>query len=131
MTLPPAAARLVAVGAGMAAVAVAAGAFGTHTLRDAVTPERLATWQTSAQYGLAHALATVLAATLVAAGMLRAALAGWLFVAGGVLFSGSLYALVLLDAPWLGAVTPLGGTAFIAGWVVLAASALTASRRDA
>lgn len=128
MTLAPTASRLVAAGAVLAAVAVVAGAFGAHALRDAISPARLATWQTAAQYGLAHGAAAALAGVLAGFGLPRAALAGWLFVAGGVLFSGSLYALVLLDTAWLGAVTPLGGVAFVAGWTVLAASALAASR---
>ena len=110
------------LGAACAALAVAAGAFGAHALRDAVPPERLATWATAAHYGLAHALALVLTGLVAerAPGRLVRA-AGWLFLAGIALFSGSLYALVLLDAPVLGAVTPLGGAAFIAGWGCLAA----------
>ena len=112
--------RLFAAAAVGGAVAVAAGAFGAHALRDAVTPERLATWQTAASYGLAHAVAAALAASRPTRWAQRAAA---LFLAGTLLFSGSLYALVLLDAPWLGAVTPLGGVAFIAGWLSLAASA--------
>ena len=129
--LPPSGARLVAVGALIAGLAVAAGAFGAHGLRDAVTPERLATWATGADYALAHALATVLAGLLAAVGVRRAALAGWLFVVGTVLFSGSLAALVLLDLPALGAVTPLGGVAFLAGWAVVAWGALSRTREGA
>ena len=110
------------LGAVSGALAVAAGAFGAHALEGAVPPERLVTWGTAAHYGLAHALALLLAG-LVAEGrpgrLVRAA--GWLFLAGLVLFSGSLYALVLLDAPALGRVTPLGGLAFIVGWGCLAA----------
>lgn len=112
---------LLAVGAVSGAIAVATGAFGAHGLVSLVTPERLATFRTGASYHLAHALAVVLAA-LVAAHVPGRAVraAGWLFIAGTVLFSGSLYALVLLDLPVLGAVTPLGGVAFIAGWLALA-----------
>ena len=112
---------LFAVGAVSGALAVAAGAFGAHALADAVSPERLATFRTGASYHLVHALATctaALVATLVPGRAVRTA--GWLFVAGTVLFAGSLYALVLLDLPVLGAVTPLGGVAFIAGWLALA-----------
>ncbi len=122
--LPRPAARLVATGALVAGLAVAGGAFGAHALRDAVTPERLATWTTGAHYALAHGLATVLAGALAAGGVRRAVLAGWLFVGGTALFSGSLAALVLLDLPALGAVTPLGGVTFLAGWAVLATGAL-------
>jgi uncharacterized membrane protein YgdD (TMEM256/DUF423 family) len=103
------------------AVAVAAGAFGAHALRDAVSPERLEVWRTAASYGLVHAVAGAFAASRPDAWARRAS---GLFLAGTVVFSGSLYALVLLDAAWLGAVTPLGGLAFIAGWLALAASAL-------
>jgi len=113
--------RFVALGALSGALAVAAGAFGAHALEGAVPPERLATWETAAHYHLVHALA------LVAVGLVSAhrrhrpmRLAGWLFLAGTVLFAGSLYGLVLLDLPALGAVTPLGGLAFIAGWLALA-----------
>lgn len=123
--LPRSATRLVAAGALIAGLAVAGGAFGAHGLRSLVTPERLATWATGAHYALAHGLATVLAGLLASAGVRRATLAGGLFVAGTVLFSGSLAALVLLDAPALGAVTPIGGVAFLAGWAVLAAGALS------
>jgi uncharacterized membrane protein YgdD (TMEM256/DUF423 family) len=124
MTAPPARpARLLLAAAGVSgALAVAAGAFGAHALEGAVPAERLATWATAAHYHLAHAIALGLAG-LVAGhrpGRLVHA-AGGLFLAGTVLFAGSLYALVLLDLPVLGAVTPLGGAAFIAGWGCLAA----------
>ena len=114
--------HLLVVAALSGAVAVAAGAFGAHALRDAVTPERLDVWRTAATYGLVHAVAAALAA-VVGRESRWARRAAALFLAGTVLFSGSLYALVLLDASWLGAVTPLGGVAFIAGWLALAASA--------
>ncbi|NNF59324.1 MAG: DUF423 domain-containing protein [Rhodothermaceae bacterium] len=111
----------VVLGAVSAATAVAAGAFGAHALADAVTPERLATFQTGADYHLAHALALI-AVGLTARrwGHPAVTAAGWLFLVGAVLFAGSLYALVLTDTPVLGAVTPLGGVAFIAGWLCLA-----------
>ena len=112
--------RLLVAAALSGAVAVAAGAFGAHALRDIVTEARLETWQTAASYGLAHAVVAAFAASRPARWSQRAAA---LFLAGTLLFSGSLYALVLLDLPWLGAVTPLGGVAFIAGWLSLAASA--------
>ena len=114
--------RLLVAAALSGAVAVAVGAFGAHGLRDMVTPERLATWQTGASYHLAHAVVGALAATLGRTSRWARRAAG-LFLAGTLLFSGSLYALVLLDAAWLGAVAPLGGAAFIAGWAALAASA--------
>ncbi len=108
-------------GALSAAVAVAAGAFGAHALDGVVSPSRLATFETAARYQMTHALGLVLVGVLMerrASRWLKRS--GWLFVVGTVLFSGSLYALVLLDAPWLGAVTPLGGVAFIAGWGMVA-----------
>jgi len=114
--------RLLVLAALSGAVAVAAGAFGAHGLRDAVAPERLDVWRTGATYHLAHALAGLFAA-FVGRESRWARRAGALFLAGTVLFSGSLYALVLLDAGWLGAVTPLGGVALIAGWLSLALSA--------
>ncbi len=119
------AARLfVAAGALSAALAVAAGAFGAHALADAVTPARLGTFETAARYELMHALALVLVGVLLGQRAdRRLRWAGGLFLAGTVLFSGSLYLLVLTDTPWLGAITPLGGVAFISGWLVLAASA--------
>jgi uncharacterized membrane protein YgdD (TMEM256/DUF423 family) len=113
-----------ALGALSGALAVATGAFGAHALDGAVPPARVATWDTAAHYHLAHALALVLAGLVAAHApgrLVRAA--GWLFLAGTVLFAGSLYALVLLDLPALGAVTPLGGVAFIVGWACLAAGA--------
>lgn len=109
-------------GALSAAVAVASGAFGAHGLRGAVTPERLATFETAVHYQMVHALGLLAVGLLCAQGIggRRVAWAGALLLAGTAVFSGSLYALVLTDTPWLGAVTPLGGVAFIAGWLVLA-----------
>ncbi len=98
------------------ATAVAAGAFGAHALAPHVSPDRLQTWQTAASYHLVHA--AVLLALSLTPGTPRLPMA--LFSAGIVLFSGSLYALVLLDWPLLGRVTPIGGLLFIAGWLSLA-----------
>lgn len=113
--------RLAAVAAGLGALGVALGAFGAHALADMVTPERLATWRTAASYHQVHALAGVVAGGLAAWRPSRAArAASGLFLAGIALFSGSLYALVLTDVGVLGAVAPLGGLAFIAGWLALA-----------
>ena len=113
--------RLVAVAAVVGGLMVAAGAFGAHALAGAVPADRLEVWRTAASYGQVHALAAVLAALVAGQTGARAALrAGWLFLAGVALFSGSLVALVLLDLPVLGAVTPLGGVAFLAGWGALA-----------
>ncbi|HXG44458.1 MAG TPA: DUF423 domain-containing protein [Gemmatimonadales bacterium] len=118
-------ARLFALlGACSAFVAVLAGAFGAHALRARLVPERLAAFETGARYQMYHALALLAAAWLVArtAGQ-AAAWAGGLFLAGTVLFSGSLYLLALSGARGFGAVTPFGGLAFLAGWLCLARAA--------
>jgi uncharacterized membrane protein YgdD (TMEM256/DUF423 family) len=109
------------------ALAVASGAFGAHALADRLPPERLATFETAARYLMYHALALVGVALAFgrwpsAAGWLQAS--GWCFIAGMLLFSGSLFLLTLSSIRWLGAITPLGGVAFIAGWICLAVAAL-------
>jgi len=110
-----------AMGAVSALVAVAAGAFGAHGLKARLSPEMLAVFETGARYQMYHALALLAAAWAVARWPGAAAeWAGWLFLAGTVLFSGSLYALAFTGVRWLGAVTPLGGVAFLAGWAALA-----------
>jgi uncharacterized membrane protein YgdD (TMEM256/DUF423 family) len=113
--------RFLGIGALSACIAVAAGAFGAHSLTGMVTPERLVVWETAARYQMYHALGLLVVAYLAgqkASGPAR--ITGWLFVAGTLLFSGSLYLLTLSGVTWLGAITPLGGLAFIAGWLVLA-----------
>jgi uncharacterized membrane protein YgdD (TMEM256/DUF423 family) len=110
-----------AIGALSALVAVAAGAFGAHGLADRLPAERLVTFETAARYQMYHALALLAvagAATRWPGSPVTAA--GWLFLAGTVLVSGSLYVLSLTGIRWLGAITPLGGVAFIAGWACLA-----------
>lgn len=110
-----------ATGGASAFLAVAAGAFGAHALRTRLTPDLLATFETGARYHMYHALALFVVAwatTRWPAAPVRAA--GWLFIAGTVLFSGTLYLLALTGARWLGAVTPLGGVCFLAGWFALA-----------
>ncbi len=112
------------IGALSGAVSVAAGAFGAHALRDKVEPRLLEVFETGARYQMYHALA-LLAVGLVASRWpsTLATNAGWLFVAGTVLFSGSLYAMTFTGIRVLGAITPLGGVCFIAGWVCLALAA--------
>ena len=104
------------------AAAVACGAFGAHALRPRIGPEMLAVWQTGVTYHAWHALGLLLTGTLMLRFPDSAALrcAAWLFVAGVVLFSGSLYLLALGAGASFGIVTPFGGLAFIAGWVMLA-----------
>ncbi len=108
------------VGAVLGAVGVAAGAFGAHALRTRLAPEMLAVFETGVRYHLMHALA-LLAVGWAAARWPGPAVtaAGWLFVAGILLFSGSLYALALTGVRTLGLVTPAGGVAFILGWIAL------------
>lgn len=113
--------RWIVLGALSAALAVAAGAFGAHALKARIGPDALAVWDTAARYQMVHALALLglgAAAPHCSAGAARAA--GWLFVAGSVVFAGSLYALALTGVRALGAITPVGGAAFIAGWACLA-----------
>jgi uncharacterized membrane protein YgdD (TMEM256/DUF423 family) len=103
-------------------VAVAAGAFGAHALRTRLAPDMTAVWQTAVQYHAWHALGLAIVGLLTIHVPERAglALAGWLFIAGIVLFSGSLYAMALTGVRGLGAITPIGGAAFLAGWLALA-----------
>jgi uncharacterized membrane protein YgdD (TMEM256/DUF423 family) len=107
-------------GAGLAALAVAAGAFGAHGLEGRVSPERIETFKTGVTYQMYHALALLFVGWwTVQAPSPAATWAGACFLAGILLFSGSLYVLVLTDTPWLGAVTPFGGVAFLVGWALV------------
>ena len=109
------------LGALLAFLAVAAGAFGAHAVRGRLTPELLDTFETAARYQMYHALALLAVAWAADRWPGGAStVAGWLFVAGIVLFSGSLYGLSLSGVRWLGAVTPIGGLAFLGGWLALA-----------
>jgi len=114
-----------ATGAAFACLAVALGAFGAHGLKARVTPETLAVFETGVRYHMYHALALLAVGSLASrAPSPLASAAGWLFVAGIAIFSGSLYAMTFTGARWLGAITPLGGVCFIAGWALLAVAAL-------
>lgn len=108
------------------ALAVIAGAFGAHGLQGRLEPRLLASFTTAAQYHLIHAVAMGVAALTARDGRAapRARLAAMLFLAGTVLFSGSLYALALSGIRFFAFVTPVGGVAFIAGWIMLALAAL-------
>ena len=103
-------------------LAVALGAFGAHGLKNRVTAELLTVWQTAVLYHLVHALGLLLVGLLAV--HLPVKSAGWTLQAGIVLFSGSLYLMVLTGIRPLGVVTPLGGVAFLAGWLLLALAAL-------
>ena len=108
-------------GALSAFVGVAAGAFGAHGLKGRLDADMLTIFETGARYQMYHAFALVAAAWAAERWPSTAVTAsGWLFVAGTVLFSGSLYALSLSGVRWLGAITPFGGVAFLAGWLCLA-----------
>jgi len=114
-----------AVGAASGLISVAAGAFGAHALKERLSPEMLVVFETGARYQMYHALALLAAGLLserLAAGPVT--LAGWSFLAGTVLFSGSLYVLALSGVRAWGAVTPFGGAAFLLGWGALLAAAL-------
>lgn len=123
--------RILLAGSGILGfLAVALGAFGAHGLQKIVlgaegAAQRLEWWRTGAQYHLAHALALAVAAWLAGRGAGGAApAAGVCFTAGVLLFSGSLYAMALGAPRWLGAVTPLGGLLFLAGWTAVVVGAL-------
>jgi uncharacterized membrane protein YgdD (TMEM256/DUF423 family) len=109
------------IGALAGVVGVGLGAFGAHGLRGRLSPEMLAVFETGVRYHMYHALALVATAALM--GRLDGRFinaAGWLFTAGIVLFSGSLYAMALTGVTIFGAITPIGGVAFLAGWACLA-----------
>jgi uncharacterized membrane protein YgdD (TMEM256/DUF423 family) len=105
-------------------LAVAAGAFAAHALRDRLSADLLDVFQTGASYQMYHALALIGVGILLSrfsvGGSTWLTAAGWLFVGGTLLFSGSLYALALSGTRWLGAITPIGGVAFLLGWLALA-----------
>ncbi|MEY3668272.1 MAG: hypothetical protein RL572_1812 [Pseudomonadota bacterium] len=103
-------------------LAVSLGAFAAHGLKSMLGPDLLATFQTGVQYHMYHALAMLAVGVLVAQFPAQTGLrvAGYLFMAGILIFSGSLYVLALSGIRWLGAITPIGGVAFLAGWATLA-----------
>ncbi|MCU0615526.1 MAG: DUF423 domain-containing protein [Gemmatimonadaceae bacterium] len=112
------------IGSLSAGLSVAAGAFGAHALRARLEPRQLEVFETAARYQMYHALAIVLvawAATRFTSSLVN--VSGWLFLAGTVLFSGSLYAMTFTGIRALGAITPIGGVCFIAGWICLALAA--------
>jgi uncharacterized membrane protein YgdD (TMEM256/DUF423 family) len=122
--------RLLYVGAATAGfVGVALGAFGAHALRARLAPELLAVFETGVRYQMYHAFAAFAAAWACARWQRRVlGVAGWLFLAGILIFSGSLYLLALSGERWLGAITPIGGGLFLAGWVLLAVGVWRAAR---
>lgn len=120
---------LISASALLGATGVGLGAFGAHALKTRLqTAGTVSTWDTAVQYHLLHAVALLalgIWARFSPALAETIALSGWLFVAGVILFSGSLYGLALGGPRWLGPVTPLGGMAFIVGWLWLIRAALS------
>ena len=115
---------LMFVGALMGGLGVGIGAFGAHGLRGRLTPDMLTVFETGARYQMYHALAILGTAALMSRVEGRAVvIAGWSFFAGILIFSGSLYALALTGVGVLGAITPIGGLAFLVGWICLLVAA--------
>jgi uncharacterized membrane protein YgdD (TMEM256/DUF423 family) len=118
-----------ALGAVSAFIGVAAGAFGAHALKTRLTPDMLGVFEVGVRYQMFHALALFACAWALTRWPGTLAIAsGWLFVIGTLIFSGSLYLLALTGMRWLGAITPLGGLALLAGWLCLAAAAVQGAR---
>lgn len=124
--MPLSAKLFLVLGSVNAALAVALGAFGAHGLKPRLAPDMLAVYQTAVQYHLYHALGLLavglIAGRLAETGLIRGA--GWLMLAGMIVFCGSLYFLSISGQRWVGAVAPVGGMAFIVAWVLLAAGIL-------
>jgi uncharacterized membrane protein YgdD (TMEM256/DUF423 family) len=114
--------QFIVIGCILGGLSVALGAFGAHGLRDIVAPNLLDNYETGVRYQFFHAFA------LIAAGLVYPKLsqskfakyAGWLFLIGTIIFSGSLYGIALTGMRWLGAITPIGGVAYVVGWACLA-----------
>jgi uncharacterized membrane protein YgdD (TMEM256/DUF423 family) len=116
------------LGAVNAFLAVAAGAFAAHALKKRLDPEMFAIFEVGARYHMYHALGMFAAAWLASRGAPAAVWGGWAMQAGIVLFSGSLYALALTGVRGLGAITPIGGLGFLAGWALLAWSTISIAK---
>ena len=115
-----------AIASALGGISVVLGAFASHALKDKLSDRALEIWETGTKYQMYHALALILVALLISRfpDSILLVVAGYAFVAGVTIFSGSLYALSLSGIKWLGAITPLGGAAFIIGWACLAVAAL-------
>ena len=114
-----------AIGALFAFLAVAAGAFGAHALKERLAAERLVQFELAARYQMYHALALIAAAWAserFPGGASRAS--GWLFVIGILIFCGTVYGLAFGAPRWLGAITPIGGVCFLVGWILLVVAAV-------
>lgn len=117
------------IGCVFALLGVASGAFGAHALQSRLTPERLATYEVAVRYQMYHALALLAVAWAATRWSGPTHVAGWLFVFGILIFSGTVYALAFGGPRWLGAITPIGGASFMVGWGVLAWVAFSAMSR--
>jgi len=117
------------VGAASAFIAVVLGAFAAHLLKDKLPPDMFNVFEVAVRYQMYHAFALLIAA--FAANWIGnyATIAGWLFIAGIIIFSGSLYALSCSGQKWLGAVTPIGGLLFLAGWAFLFVGAISVTKK--
>ena len=115
-----------AIASALGGISVVLGAFASHALKDKLSDRALEIWETGTKYQMYHALALILVALLISRfpDSVLLVVAGYAFVAGVTIFSGSLYALSLSGIKWLGAITPLGGAAFIIGWACLTVAAL-------
>lgn len=115
------------------ALAVALGAFGAHIVQDMLTPDRFDVYQTAVEYHFYHALGLLFLGviTFQIPNNKWLSLSGYCLIAGIIIFSGSLYVLTLADTGWLGAVTPVGGFAFIFGWVFLITGVIKSGNKDA
>lgn len=113
--------RFIALGAASAALAIGLGAFGAHALRTALTPRMFEIYHTAVLYHLFHSLGLLAVAFVcfLKPESRAAAISGWLMAAGVILFCGTLYLLAVTGAGWLGAITPLGGLAFVAAWLLM------------
>lgn len=114
------------IGCLLAAIAVGTGAFGAHGLEDVLSDARMETWQTAVRFQMYHALGLIAVAQFTG-GTPTVQTGAWIMLAGTVIFSGSLYTLCLTDTGALGAVAPIGGTALIIAWIVIAWGALGVS----
>lgn len=121
MTGRSSAQRFLALGSILAGLGVAAGAFGAHALKDILDPPMLQVFETATRYVMYHAFGLCIVSWAIDRyPEQRLEKSGWLFLIGILLFSGSLYVVSLAGIRWMGAVTPIGGLAFMTGWLLLA-----------